>query len=365
MADVVGRRFSFNATLFIGGVFGIAAGGAPSFTALGGMLAALGFGIGGSLPVDGMLFLEFIPGSHQYLLTFLSVFWAFGQLLASLVAWPLIANFSCNGSNSAPAEAGPCDVALNMGWRYTFYTLGGFTMVSWIARFFIFRLPESPKYLLFHGRDAEAIEVLRDIAGRCHKTIPEDVLSLSILRSVAGEDTTVTEEDTIVKKRKGLGGMVDDAKALPGNLSKALGGKTKHEGGFLAHFKPLFATKKLAWQSSNLIFIWGLIGLAYPLYNAFLPSYLAERNGVGGSSGTDATYRDYAIISTCGIPGSILAAWFVELPRSGRKGALAVSTLITGVFVFALTGAPNNAAYLALNCIAACFQVSALWPALS
>jgi len=114
-------------------------------------------------------------------------------------------------------------------------------------------------------------------------------------------------------------------------------------------------------QSSNLIFIWGLIGLAYPLYNAFLPTYLAARNGVGGSSGVNSTYRDYAIISTCGIPGSILAAWFVELPRSGRKGALAVSTLITGVFVFALTGAPNNAAYLALNCIAACFQVSVMW----
>ena len=32
-----------------------------------------------SLPVDGALFLEFIPQSHQWLLTLLSAFWSFGM----------------------------------------------------------------------------------------------------------------------------------------------------------------------------------------------------------------------------------------------------------------------------------------------
>ncbi|KAG1728431.1 hypothetical protein EDB19DRAFT_159476 [Suillus lakei] len=44
-------------------------------------------GGGCNLPVDYAAFLEFIPASHQYLLTVLSIWWAFGQLYGSLVAY--------------------------------------------------------------------------------------------------------------------------------------------------------------------------------------------------------------------------------------------------------------------------------------
>ena len=37
------------------------------------------------MPVDSAVFLDFVPGSHQYLLTILSIWWAIGQLVASLV----------------------------------------------------------------------------------------------------------------------------------------------------------------------------------------------------------------------------------------------------------------------------------------
>lgn len=50
------------------------------------MIALVGFGAGGNLPVDGTMFLEFIPGNKQYLLTFLSIWWAIGQVIASLIA---------------------------------------------------------------------------------------------------------------------------------------------------------------------------------------------------------------------------------------------------------------------------------------
>lgn len=109
---------------------------------------------GGNLPVDGMLFLEFIPGANQYLLTLLSVFWSIGQLFASLIAWAFIANYSCaDNETNVPSirAANPTYTAClkenNMGWRYTFYTLGAVTFVLFVARFFFFRLPESPKYL--------------------------------------------------------------------------------------------------------------------------------------------------------------------------------------------------------------------------
>ncbi|KAG7098331.1 hypothetical protein E1B28_000292 [Marasmius oreades] len=57
LADLIGRRLSFNITLFIAAVFGIAGGGANSFVTLCSLIACLGFGVGGNLPVDGQPFL--------------------------------------------------------------------------------------------------------------------------------------------------------------------------------------------------------------------------------------------------------------------------------------------------------------------
>ncbi|KAK1225639.1 hypothetical protein PQX77_011396 [Marasmius sp. AFHP31] len=47
LADLIGRRLSFNITLFIAGVFGVAAGAAHDFTTLCALIACCGFGIGG------------------------------------------------------------------------------------------------------------------------------------------------------------------------------------------------------------------------------------------------------------------------------------------------------------------------------
>lgn len=358
LADILGRKLSFNITLALGGIFGIAAGGAPSFVGLGGLLAALGFGVGGSLPVDGMLFLEFIPGSHQYLLTLLSVAWSFGQLIASLIAWAFIANYSCVGSNSDPTKP-PCDVSQNMGWRYTFYTLGAFSFASFLLRFVVFQLPESPKFLIAHGRDAEAVAVMRTIAARNGRELPEDVFSVSILRAAAGESTEGYEEEK-VEIKSGLQGVIHDFTTVPKTIYKSATNMNKSSfKPNMNHIRPLFATGKLTYNTIILWIVWSLIGLAYPLYNAFLPTYLAARNAsVTASSGVDDTYRDYAIISACGVPGSIIAAWLVDLPRSGRRGALAISTLATGVFIFALSSAKTSQAYLGLNCAAALVQVS-------
>ena len=72
--------------MLCGGIFGVAAGAAPNFPALCTLVAFIGFGVGGNLPVDGTLFIEFVPGKFQYLLTLLSVWWAIGQVVASLIA---------------------------------------------------------------------------------------------------------------------------------------------------------------------------------------------------------------------------------------------------------------------------------------
>jgi MFS family permease len=86
-SDIMGRRLAFNLTLLIASVFGIAAGAAPSWIGACGLFAALGVGVGGNLPVDGALFLEFLPTASSRHLTLLSVWWPVGQLVASLIGW--------------------------------------------------------------------------------------------------------------------------------------------------------------------------------------------------------------------------------------------------------------------------------------
>lgn len=53
-----------------------------TFTSVCAMFACLGLGVGGNLPVDGALFLEFLPFASGNLLTMLSVWWPVGQLVA-------------------------------------------------------------------------------------------------------------------------------------------------------------------------------------------------------------------------------------------------------------------------------------------
>lgn len=105
-----------------------------------------------------------------------------------------------------------------------------------------------------------------------------------------------------------------------------------------------------------------IIGLAYPLYNGFLPLYLEDRLN-SGSNSLNETYRDYTIVSVLGIPGSIIACVFVDWTRQtskfsigGRKLALAVSTALTGVFLFLFTTSKTNAAYLGYSCASSLTQ---------
>lgn len=44
--DVLGRRWCFNITLFLAGVFGLAAGGSPNFITLASFIAVVGVGVG-------------------------------------------------------------------------------------------------------------------------------------------------------------------------------------------------------------------------------------------------------------------------------------------------------------------------------
>ncbi|KAG2359333.1 major facilitator superfamily domain-containing protein [Suillus spraguei] len=315
--DIWGRRWSFNATLFIAGIFGLASGGAPTFVALASLIAMVGVGVGGNMPVDSAVFLDFVPGSHQYLLTILSIWWCFGQLLSSLVAWPLIANYTC-------ASASDCTRSNNMGWRYLLFVLGGFTLSLWAVRFFTFTLLESPRFLSGIGCDAEAVEVIHKLA------------------KFNGKTSSITVEE-LEAPNKSASGRRSSSEERHNILSKSSKYNT-------VHIKALFATPKMAWSTSLLIVIWGVIGLASTLYNNFLPYLLSSRGAVFGDGSLYITYRNQVILSTIGVPAALLAGWAVELPYIGRKGTLAIASGLTGVFLFATTTARTSSQLLGWNC---------------
>lgn len=320
----MGRRVAFNITLLIASVFGTASAWASTWGGVCFLYAALGFGVGGNLPVDGALFLEFLPDASSSLLTLLSVWWPIGQLCSSLIAWFFIAHW--------PADK---------GWRYFVITIGVITFVMFLVRFFLFHMFESPKYLLSKGRQGEAVGVVQGIAFKNNR---KTWLTEEILDAVADGPAPAA------RRRLTTTNIIRERLAS-----------------FSAErIRPLFSSRALGLTTSLIWFCWATIGMGYPLFNAFLPQYLSH----GGSGGPDSddslaseitgtAYRNYAITSIVGVPGSLLAAYMVDMksPFLGRRGTLAISTLLSAVFLFLFVRLGKTpSSQLAFSCVEAFTQ---------
>lgn len=80
-----------------------------------------------------------------------------------------------------------------MGWRYTLICLGAICLTIFFLRFVVFRFQESPKYLLYRGRDDKAIVVLQKIAkfnGR------ESSITLERFEALTNEHASMANRDT-------------------------------------------------------------------------------------------------------------------------------------------------------------------------
>ncbi|RHZ74868.1 hypothetical protein CDV55_102561 [Aspergillus turcosus] len=335
LADVIGRRPAFNLTLFICGAFGLATAGSPTWIGVCALFACLGLGVGGNLPVDGALFLEFLPFASGNLLTMLSVWWPVGQVIASLIAWGFIPTYSCADNLPSCHKVGSgvacCGKGNNMGWRYFVLTMGALTMVMFICRFFLFHLYESPKFLLARGRQDEAVAAVHGIA---YKNKAKTWLTVDVLNEIGG----YPEENQPQ--------ALSNREIIQRYLSKFS----------LDRVRPLFATKKLGITTVLLWFCWTTIGMGYPLFNAFLPQYLKNAGGSTAPTSTYITYRNYAITSIVGVPGSIIACYTVDIKYIGRKGTITFATLLTAILLFCFTTSTDSNIQLVCTCLEAFFQ---------
>lgn len=315
--DIFGRKLGFNATLGTAAVWGMISAGSPTFAAIGVFAAFWSFGVGGNLPIDSAIFLEFLPASHQYLLTVLSVDWALAQVIATLIAWPLLGELTCQQDEA-------CSRQKNMGWRYFVITMGGLTLIMFLVRFVCFTIFESPKYLMGKGLDDEAVRIVHEVARRNGRPGSCSLTTADLKACEPEGYMPRTNAATAVKRRLN-------------NLS-------------LSRVRPLFASRRMALSTGIIMVIWGFIGLGYPLYNAFLPYIQATRGADFGDGSTYLTYRNSLIIAVLGVPGSLLGGLMVELPRFGRKGTLSLSTILTGVLLYGSTTAVDSTSLLGWNC---------------
>ena len=121
------------------------------------------------------------------------------------------------------------------------FTLGSLALSFAFIRMFIFKMPESPRYLLSKNRDAEAVEAVNYVARRNGKPEP---LRLEMLQEIdMNLGVIVSPEES---GRQGL----SKKQILKENLSDFKS----------TNFKNLFATRKLAQHTTIIWIIWLTIG---------------------------------------------------------------------------------------------------------
>ncbi|OAL03813.1 MFS general substrate transporter [Phaeosphaeriaceae sp. SRC1lsM3a] len=349
LVDVIGRQWAFNLTVFIASAFGLCIGAPSTYDAILVLTAFTGFGVGGNIPIDTTITLEFTPQSRRYLLPLLSVFQPLGVVICSAIAYGFIPKYSCSPNfseqNPLPScnNVGPgtecCTKASNMGWRYLLFTLGGITLLVFFLRFVIFRFQESPKFLLYRGRDDKAIQVLHNVAKFNKRTCS---LTLEHLEALERDFDSIHSGNSI---KPMLGG---GAKQLQTTWME----KIKLEGD---RFKILFSSVQMT-RLTLLVWLtyicdyWG-----FTVAGSFLPKILAAKNGALHLS-LKYTYRSYIYIYLPGIVGVLLGAASYQVSRVGRKWTMVISSAMMGVSIFLFSSVNSAASNIGFNVMEYFFQ---------
>ncbi|KAF6234382.1 hypothetical protein HO173_007415 [Letharia columbiana] len=350
LVDIIGRQYAFNLTVLISSVFGLCLAAPSTYNGVLVLTAFVGFGVGGNIPIDTTICLEFLPQNRRFLLAMLSIFQPLGVVISSGIAYGFIPFYSCgNGADQKPlpacssstlAPGAPCCTkASNMGWRYTLICLGAICVTIFFLRFVVFRFQESPKFLLYRDRDDKAVEVLQKIAkfnGR------ESSITLESFEALTNEHASMVNRDTDMPIPNA--GMEERTSTWVE--------KIKIE---LQRCKILFSTFPLA-RLTILVWItyifdyWG-----FSIAGSFLPTILLQKNKAIDIS-TAETYRNFVIIYVCGIPGVMLGTLMYVIPRVGRKWAMVGSSALMGISLFLFATVNTEASNIGLNAMEYFFQ---------
>lgn len=175
------------------------------------------------------------------------------------------------------------------------YTMGSMIFVMSVARVTVIRLQETPKFLLGQGKDAEVVSNLKSLA------------------------TKYNRRCSITLEQFEAHGVVHTAHAK----------RAFSFGELWIHVRNLFSSRTVAYTTVLIWLSWSMIGLAYPLFNVFLPYYLSSRGVSFGVTSTYETWRNYALVQVCGIFGPILGGYMSNIRILGRRYTMVIGALIT------------------------------------
>lgn len=320
LVDVLGRRWCFNLTCLIASIFGFLFAAPSNYGAICFFAAMIGFGVGGNIPIDATITLEFLPKNRRFLVAALSTFQPIGVVVASVISFGLIPSHSC--ATGLPAcstgERPCCTEASNRGWRYVMIVLGSITLFIFILRFIVFKFRESPKYLLSKGHDAHAIDVLYSVAKFNRMEMPslnlEDFQALDFEESQRTSTTSTTPIAGRTSKR--------------GSVFKRV---------FVAGFARTFGHLRRMFTDKVYVYLFTVLAIAYmadfwsfSIAGFFLPLLLKAKGADANQSVAD-TYRSYVWIYLPGVTAPIIASFFMEIPRLGRKWAMVFGSAMMGL----------------------------------
>lgn len=336
LLDIVGRRAAFNYTVAISSVFGICTGFASNYPLLICLVTGIGFGVGGNIPVDTTIFLEFIPRRNRAMVVVMSIFQPIGSILSTLIAWAVIPAYSCPSNlESCRLQPGPtepcCSKEANMGWRYMFYTSSAITLALFGLRYLCFTMLESPAFLLAHGRDADVIQVLLSIAKyngqECGLTIDDLSSQTDNLGNERWKRAEVHEEG------QGLFALARDQVA-------------KFDD---SHLRLLFKDRITTRLTVLTWLIYATDFWAFTLAGVFLPKILLQKGAIEHTTISE-TYLLYIIIACMGIPGALIAMLIIKR-GVGRRVAMVLSSAMMATSLFLFATISTRTGNLVFNCI--------------
>lgn len=214
------------------------------------------------------------------------------------------------------------------------------------GRVVLFRLEESPKFLLNHNRHQEAAVVLCRIFKINHKEPQSDNFEENIEALTtrfqqpdtgiySGEESSSSESDfsdtgmssTEFGNMRRIPTSDPDAPSLSRHrrqTSNQAGGSVSSRAGSrpmcfglnqrrwrhkwhtaMKRLEPLLAPK---YRLSTILIwvIWALVAFAYTAFNVFYPKFLQE-HGQAGHQSLKQVYQDMIIYSCAGVPGSVVS----------------------------------------------------------
>lgn len=219
-----------------------------------------------------------------------------------------------SSASSSSSSNSSCHYVSNKGWRYVWWTFGCITLFLYLCRF-VLSFYETPKFLLARRRDAEATQLVKDIA------------------LYNGRQTWLTEA-SFARVDSTIGASEEEL-------------RTKFR------LQSLLASLGIIGMVS-LVLLWIAMGLNFILYQTYISNYLAV-HGVGKVNATTVTrgylYSRYLYTALCAIPGPIVASFLVEAKGVGRKRTGAGIAVLTGLFMLVSAASRSRNAALAFECI--------------